>query len=47
MWGWDPNAHCKRHRLLPEFTLAEWLTDWLQGGRTFRQPPEVLGCPDC
>jgi hypothetical protein len=48
MWGWDPNALCERHRLFPErFTLAEWLTDWLQGHRTFPKVPEVPDCPDC
>ncbi|RKE22093.1 hypothetical protein BX266_5515 [Streptomyces sp. TLI_171] len=48
MWGWDPNARCRRHQLFPErFTLAEWLTDWLRGNRTFPSPPEVTDCPDC
>lgn len=48
MWGWDPHILCKQDRLFPErFTLAEWLTDWLQGNRTFPKPPETAGCPDC
>lgn len=48
MWGWDPHGPCERHRLfLERFTLAEWLTDWLQGNRTFPRPPEVEGCADC
>lgn len=48
MWGWDPNALCRHHRLFPQrFTLAEWLTDWLQGNRTFPTPPDVPDCPDC
>ncbi|NJP44481.1 hypothetical protein [Actinacidiphila epipremni] len=48
MWGWDPHACCERHRLFPErFTLAEWLTDWLHGHRTFPRPPDMPDCPDC
>jgi hypothetical protein len=48
MWGWDPHRGCQRHYLFPEScTLAEWLTDWLQGNRTFPYPPEPSECPDC
>ncbi|MEV4784714.1 SMI1/KNR4 family protein [Streptomyces tuirus] len=48
MWGWDPNARCEQHRFFVEqFTLAEWLADWLEGNRTFPQPPPVVDCPSC
>ncbi|MER7692999.1 hypothetical protein [Streptomyces sp. NPDC097610] len=48
MWGWDPNARCKRHRFFVErFTLGQWLADWLEGNRTFPEPPPVVDCPDC
>ncbi|MFF1484372.1 SMI1/KNR4 family protein [Streptomyces sp. NPDC058319] len=48
MWGWDPHPLCERHRLFKErFTLAEWLTDWLTGNRTFPRSHDHLDCPDC
>jgi hypothetical protein len=48
MWGWDPNTRCEEHRLFPErFTLAEWLADWLEGNRTFPEPPPVGDCREC
>ncbi|MES9519155.1 SMI1/KNR4 family protein [Streptomyces capoamus] len=48
MWGWEPNARCERHCFFPErFTLAQWLTDWLDGNRTFPEPPPLTDCPDC
>ncbi|MFD8649122.1 SMI1/KNR4 family protein [Streptomyces mirabilis] len=48
MWGWEPNARCEQHRLFPErFTLAQWLTDWLDGNRAFPEPPPLTDCPDC
>lgn len=48
MWGWDPNRGCERHYLFREkFTLAAWLTDWLDGHRTFPVPREMPECPHC
>lgn len=47
MWGWDPNTRCERHCFFIErFTLAQWLADWLEGNRTFPNPP-VADCPGC
>ncbi|WP_344556026.1 hypothetical protein [Kitasatospora saccharophila] len=47
MWGIDPNALCDRHFLFPErFTLAEWLTDWLEGNDAFPEAPP-LDCSNC
>ncbi|MCQ4205668.1 SMI1/KNR4 family protein [Streptomyces longispororuber] len=32
MWDWDPNLCCRAHALAPlSQSLAEWLTDWLNG----------------
>ncbi|WP_326779178.1 SMI1/KNR4 family protein [Streptomyces sp. NBC_01445] len=32
MWDWDPNFCCTEHALAPlGQSLAEWLTDWLNG----------------
>ncbi|MGW2831624.1 hypothetical protein [Streptomyces sp. NPDC001286] len=48
MWGWEPNARCEQHCLFPErFTLAQWMTDWLDGNRSFPEPPPSTDCPEC
>ncbi|MFI9807826.1 hypothetical protein ACIHEJ_26260 [Streptomyces sp. NPDC052301] len=48
MRGWEPSARCERHCFFPErFTLAEWLTDRLDGNRTFPGPPPLTDCPEC
>ncbi|MFJ1757928.1 hypothetical protein [Kitasatospora sp. NPDC088134] len=47
MWGIDPNGLCDRHFLfLEKYTLAEWLTDWLEGNDTFPDTP-MRDCSHC
>lgn len=46
--GWDPNSPCERHRPsvgIPP--LTEWLTDRLEGNRTFLQTAGIPHRPDC
>ncbi|MEU0208353.1 SMI1/KNR4 family protein [Streptomyces canus] len=49
MWDWDPNQCCIRHAAAPiGQSLAQWLTEWLQG--TARTGPYPLRAPadsDC
>jgi hypothetical protein len=50
MWDWDPNLCCPEHALAPlGQSLAEWLTDWLNGTMPDGPYPQrelaAEGCP--
>ncbi|MFF1297698.1 MULTISPECIES: SMI1/KNR4 family protein [unclassified Streptomyces] len=49
MWDWDPTLCCIRHAAAPiGQSLAQWLTDWLQGtAHEGPYPERVSNASDC
>jgi hypothetical protein len=46
MWDWDPNLCCVRHAPAPTGqSLAQWLTDWMQGKAHEGPYPEQVSIP--